>query len=179
VSDRKTARGAVPAERGPTRSEGWRIDDATPADVRALADLLALLFEQEAEFAPDRTRQLRGLAQIVGDPELGRILVLRPVDAAKAPAGAAAPAGMVNLLFTVSTALGERVCLLEDMVVAPAWRAKGAGTRLLEAAIACARAEGCVRITLLTDGNNAAAQRFYGRAGFVRSSMTAMRLALP
>ena len=82
---------------------------------------------------------------------------------------------MVNLLFTVSTALGERVVLLEDMVVAPSVRGAGVGSALLTAAIDFARAQRCPRITLLTDRVNADAQRFYARHGFTASDMLPMR----
>jgi ribosomal protein S18 acetylase RimI-like enzyme len=44
--------------------------------------------------------------------------------------------------------------------------------------VALARAEGCARITLLTDAANAGAQRLYARFGFACSSMTPMRLML-
>lgn len=149
--------------------QGLRIDTATAADIPALCELLALLFSQEAEFHPDPASQRRGLAAILGDPGIGLILVARQGGAI---------AGMVNLLFTVSTALGERVALLEDMVVAPAHRGSGVGGRLLEAAIEQARRQGCRRITLLTDQVNEAAQRFYARQGFTASPMLPMRLPL-
>lgn len=142
---------------------------ARAADIPALRELLAALFAQEAEFTPNAGAQARGLARIIGDPAVGTILVARDGDAIL---------GMVNLLFTVSTALGERVALLEDMVVAPAARGRGIGSELLRAAIEHARAQGCRRITLLTDGTNEAAQRFYARHGFAASGMMAMRLAL-
>jgi GNAT superfamily N-acetyltransferase len=86
--------------------------------------------------------------------------------------------GMVNLLFTVSTALGERVVLLEDMVLSPHVRGSGVGTRLLSDAIALVRDQGFKRITLLTDRSNESAQRFYSRHGFVISTMVPMRLSL-
>jgi len=85
---------------------------------------------------------------------------------------------MVNLLFTISTALGERVALLEDMVIASKLRGAGVGSQLLEQAISVARAEGCKRITLLTDKTNESAQRFYAKQGFELSSMVPMRLSL-
>ena len=84
----------------------------------------------------------------------------------------------MSLLYTVSTALGARVALLEDMVVAPDARGAGVGSALLAHAISFARKQGCRRITLLTDGANDAAQRFYARQGFGPSSMVPMRLAL-
>lgn len=146
-----------------------RIEPATAADIPALSDLLSVLFSQEAEFTPDAQAQSRGLAQIISHADIGTVLVARQDDQIM---------GMVNVLFTVSTALGERVALLEDMVVSPAARGAGVGTRLLAGAIACARAQGCKRMTLLTDRTNEAAQRFYGKQGFVVSGMIPMRLPL-
>jgi len=85
---------------------------------------------------------------------------------------------LLGVLFLPSTALGGRVALLEDMVVRPDARGGGAGSRLLAAAAEFARSAGCLRITLLTDAHNTAAQRFYGRHGFARSAMIPMRLLL-
>jgi GNAT superfamily N-acetyltransferase len=141
---------------------------ATPADIPALSELLNVLFSQEAEFTPDTEAQQRGLGLIVGNPEIGSILLARN--------GAGEVQGMVNLLWTVSTALGARVGLLEDMVVAPAARGLGVGSRLLNAAIAEAERQGCRRLTLLTDSDNVDAQRFYRRQGFVPSPMAPWRL---
>lgn len=146
-----------------------QIDVATIGDVPRLAELLGILFEQEEEFTPDRAAQERGLRRIIVDAGLGRVLVLR--DATRV-------IGMVSLLFSVSTALGDRVATLEDMVVVPERRAEGAGSTLLTAAIEQAREAGCRRITLLTDGSNASARRFYGRHGFQPSKMVPMRLLL-
>ena len=142
---------------------------ATPADIPALCTLLDQLFAQEAEFTPDRAAQQRGLAAIVDTPAVGEILV------AEADGRIVA---MVNLLYTVSTALGAQVALLEDMVVDAAARGAGRGSALLERAIAHARQRGCKRITLLTDADNAAAQRFYARHGFGNSAMIPLRLLL-
>lgn len=146
------------------------IDDATPQDIPALCDLLDLLFAQEADFTPDRAKQERGLRLILDDVRVGAILVAR--DGAHV-------VGMVNLLFTVSTAEGARAMLLEDMIVRPDYRGQGVGLALIEAAIARAAATGCARITLLTDEDNTQAQWFYGRAGFRRSAMIPMRRAIP
>lgn len=142
---------------------------ATPADIPALCTLLDQLFAQEAEFTPDRSAQQRGLAAIIDDPAVGEILVTVADTRIVA---------MVNLLYTVSTALGARVALLEDMVVDTGARGAGIGSALLEQAITHARDSGCRRITLLTDDDNAAAQRFYGHHGFTRSPMRPLRRAL-
>lgn len=145
------------------------VQPATVDDIPALCTLLDHLFAQEAEFTPDRAAQTRGLAAIVTNPSVGAILIARDGNEAL---------GMVNLLWTVSTALGARVALLEDMVVTPAARGRGIGGQLLNAAVAHARGEGCRRVTLLTDGDNLRAQAFYRANGFTASAMQPYRLLL-
>lgn len=146
-----------------------QITPANTSDIPALCELLAILFFQEADFKPDHEAQSRGLAHIMNNPEIGLIVVARQDDQI---------VGMVNLLYTVSTALGDRVALLEDMVVSPNARGTGVGSQLLEKAIQFARLNGCKRITLLTDRANESAQRFYQRHGFDFSAMIPLRLSL-
>jgi ribosomal protein S18 acetylase RimI-like enzyme len=146
-----------------------QIEPAALADIPALCQLLEQLFEQEAEFTPDLDAQRRGLQMILADGATGMILVARDGQQI---------VGMVNLLYTVSTALGARVALLEDMVIAPNERNCGLGTRLLDAAVGYAKQNGCRRITLLTDADNLSAQRFYQRQGFCLSPMIPLRLPL-
>lgn len=147
-----------------------QIEIARAADIPALSALLTLLFSQEAEFRPDEAAQQRGLAAIIAEPSIGQILLARD--------DSGAVIGMVSLLLSISTALGARVALLEDMVVSPQARNSGLGSQLLQAAIVQARQLGCRRITLLTDLDNLAAQRFYARHGFSGSPMTPLRLLL-
>ena len=85
---------------------------------------------------------------------------------------------MASLLYTISTAEGGKAALFEDFIVQPEYRGQGIGTRLLEYVIQQARAEGVLRITLLTDLKNDNAQDLYRKLGFVNSSMQAMRLKL-
>ena len=140
---------------------------AGPADIPALCHLLSELFSQEAEFQPDYMAQSRGLTRIIADPNIGHILVVRHESQI---------VGMVNLLYTVSTALGERVAWLEDMVVLSNFRNQGVGSLLLEHAVGFARENGCRRLSLLTDADNLNAQRFYQRQDFRVSEMVPMRL---
>jgi len=142
---------------------------ATKDDIPQLVSLLHFLFTQEADFTPDADRQARGLSLIIESPQVGVILVARSGDEIT---------GMVNLLFTISTAEGGPVCWLEDMVVRPESRGGGVGSRLLAAAIDHARRHGFLRMTLLTDKINSGAQRFYQRHGFTESGMTTLRLSL-
>lgn len=146
-----------------------QITPAKASDIPALCELLSILFSQEADFTPDYDAQSRGLARIIDSPEVGIIFVARQNEQIL---------GMVNLLYTVSTALGARVALLEDMVVSPSARNSGLGSELLQQAIQFARLSGCKRITLLTDGTNESAHRFYQNHGFKPSAMVPFRLSL-
>jgi GNAT superfamily N-acetyltransferase len=150
-------------------SQSVEISIAKEEDIPALCTLLELLFSQEHEFSPNIEAQRQGLHSIIHNPHVGFILVGKVNGRA---------AGMVNILFTISTALGERVAILEDMVVSVSCRSSGIGTALIEQAIAEARNRGCKRITLLADASNDAAHRFYQRHGFVKSTMIPLRLNL-
>lgn len=85
---------------------------------------------------------------------------------------------MANALFTVSTAAGGRVVLLEDVIVRAAFRGRGHGRCLVERVMDWAQSEGATRVTLLTDADNAAALAFYGRLGFAPSGMRVLRRVL-
>jgi GNAT superfamily N-acetyltransferase len=145
------------------------ISPGTLEDLPALTELLRQLFTQEIEFAPDNEAQRQGLAEILSNPAIGIILVARDAGAVK---------GMANILFSVSTALGARVAILDDFVVTSDWRGRGIGGELITRAIALARDHGCKRLSLQTDRLNTDAQRFYARYGFVASTMVPMRLSL-
>src|SRR2546427_13110220 len=95
-------------------------------DLPQLVDLLVDLFTQEADFTPDRDKQMRGLRLILEQPNRGRIFTLRNNSSI---------IGMVNLLFTISTAEGGFVILLEDLVVKKDHRRQGFGSRLLHHAV--------------------------------------------
>ena len=142
---------------------------ATVSDIPKLCELLALLFSQEADFQPDYEAQHRGLVHILNNPDVGLILVARKNEQV---------VGMANLLFTVSTALGQRVALLEDLIVLPNQRGNGIGSQLLKQAIETARLNNCHRITLLTDSTNESAQQLYQKQGFQFSAMIPMRVLL-
>lgn len=142
---------------------------ANDNDVPVLCLLLQELFAQELEFAPDTELQAKGLHQIIANPDMGSILLAKKQGEVL---------GMVSLLYTVSTALGGRVAILEDMVVKSSARYQGIGSQLISAAIAHAKQQGCLRITLLTDVCNQTAQAFYAKQGFQVSTMLPMRLSL-
>jgi ribosomal protein S18 acetylase RimI-like enzyme len=146
-----------------------KIEMATTSDIPTLCTLLDYLFSQEVEFKPDHETQSRGLEMILNNNNIGNIFVAKKNEKI---------IGMVILLYTVSTALGERVALLEDMVVSPNERGLGIGSMLLDHAVKYATEKGCKRITLLTDKTNIGAQKFYKQHKFNRSSMIPFRMII-
>ena len=143
------------------------IEPATEADLDELSEMLGGLFAQEGDFRPDKERQLRGLRLIFEQPSRGRVFVLRQNGAI---------VGMINLLFTISTAEGGFVILLEDLVIHKQYQGKGYGSKLLQHAIDFAKQKNFLRITLLTDRPENLAQEFFRHHDFVESSMIPMRL---
>jgi len=131
-------------------------------------ELLEYLFRQETEFFPDPETQQKGLEMIFNNPATGTVFVCEERSSQIIT-------GMVILLYTISTALGKKVALLEDMIVDPAFRLQGIGNMLIEHAIGHAASEGIERVTLLTDHDNTAAHRLYETNGFVRSGMIVYR----
>src|SRR5882724_1426 len=152
-----------------TVSEKVVIEPATEADLEELSEMLGGLFAQESDFRPDKEKQLRGLRLIFEQPSRGRVFVLRRDGAI---------VGMINLLFTISTAEGGFVMLLEDLVVHKEFQGHGYGTKLLQHAIDFAKQKNFLRITLLTDRPENVAQAFFRKHGFHESSMIPMRLLI-
>ena len=142
------------------------IAEATSDDLDALTELLGLLFEHEPEFSADRFKQAAGLKLILDNPAVGRILVARKENLI---------VGMVNLLFTVSTALGKHVVILDDLVVSLTERGNGVGKLLMDAASSYCVEHNDARISLQTDFDNYAAQHLYESRGLVRSTMIPYR----
>lgn len=145
------------------------IGEADSRDLPALTALLGELFAQERDFAPDPEKQLRALRLILAHPDRGRLFVLRESGRA---------IGMANALFTISTAEGGPVVLLEDVIVAARYRGRGLGQQLVARVLRWAEQEGFHRVTLLTDPDNAPARRLYERLGFDRSGMVVYRCGL-
>lgn len=150
-------------------SDTPRIETATIEDLNDLTELVMELFEIQGEFTPDRSTQERGLRLILEQPSRGRIFVLRNDHNI---------IGMVNLLFTISTAMGGMVILLEDFIIHPSHRGQGYGGQLIKHVKDFSKAKQFKRITLLTDKIDAETQKFFKNLGFHYSNMIPMRHTL-
>jgi len=142
------------------------ISKAGKEDIDQMCLLLWELFELEKDFTPDRDKQKKGLALILDNPRYGALLLLKRDREVL---------GMANLLFTISTAMGTRVILLEDFIIKKAERRKGLGRYFIEGIKDLARKEGYGRITLLADKDNRPAREFYNSLGFQISNMDCWR----
>ena len=126
---------------------------------------------RKAIFAPNQKKQLRGLRLIFEQPQPRTCAFVLRRDRKIV--------GMINLLFTISTAEGGFVILLEDLVIHKEHRGHGFGSMLLDYAIEFARQKNFRRITLLTDRPELRSQSFFRKHGFHESPMLPMRLLLP
>lgn len=145
------------------------IEIAQHKDIEKLSDLLLTLFEQEVEFKANKEIQKKALKMIIDNTTQGHILIAKVDDIV---------VGMVSLLYSISTALGSKVAILEDMIVSKEYQGKGIGTLLVLYAKDLSKKNGCRRITLLTDIENIYAHKFYERNGFTKSTMIPFRTIL-
>ncbi len=139
---------------------------AQESDIEGMARLLAVLFGQESEFSGDLQLQKAGLHKIIENNDIGQLFVVKHHGKI---------VGMVSLLYSISTALGGKVAILEDMIIDSDFRGKGVGSLLIKYAIEYAKLNGCLRATLLTDGDNYTAHKFYSNHGFKKSEMVVFR----
>ena len=147
-------------------SDPVRIETATIDDLDELTTLVVELMDMQGDFTAIRENQEHGLRLILESPNRGRIFALRNDSII---------IGMVNLLFTISTAEGGMVILLEDFIVHPNHRGQGYGEDLLDYVHKFAKDKNFKRVTLLTDKFSPESQRFFAAHGYNRSEMVPMR----
>lgn len=140
------------------------IRDACYDDVGVMAGLLAELFLIEDDFIIDIEKQMQGLELLL---ESKNCLVLVAEIFGQV-------IGMISMQGLVSTAMGERVGLIEDMIVSNEFRRIGVGRLLLGSMIDTANTLGYGRITLGADRRNDSAIAFYQTFGFKTSNMGLM-----
>jgi len=144
-----------------------RIETASIEDLDEIIDLIMELFEMQGDYQADREAQEQGIRLILEAPNRGRIFILR---------NDLRIIGTVNLLFTISTAMGGMVILLEDFIIHPEHRGQGYGAMMVEHVRKFAKDKKFKRITLLTDKLSKSSQNFFKTQGFNYSNMIPMRL---
>lgn len=156
----------IKAAQHAVESDPPMVETATLEDLPALTELVMDLFSRSGDFSPDKGVQARGLQLILEEPSRGRIFVVRNRNKIF---------GMVNLLFTISTARGGFVILMEDVVIHPDHRGQGYGAMLIDYVVEFAHLKQFKRITILTDKISAESQEFFKKQGFEYSNMIPMR----
>jgi ribosomal protein S18 acetylase RimI-like enzyme len=137
---------------------------ATYDDISEMVNLLSELFAIEDDFTIDSKKQKRGL-ELLLDTESAIVLVAQEEERVIA---------MATIQKLVSTAIGEYVGIIEDVIVSETHRGRGIGKSLLEALIAESEKAGLKRLALGADHRNLAAIAFYQKHGFSTSNMGLM-----
>ncbi|MDD2949282.1 MAG: GNAT family N-acetyltransferase [Sulfuricurvum sp.] len=133
-------------------------------DIPVMVKLLGELFTIEDDFTIDEQKQSRGLELLLQDSHSIVLVAERPEGVV----------GMITLQRVISTAMGEYVGTIEDVIVTQECRGSGIGTKLLDAAIEEANSRGWGRLALGVDLRNTKAIDFYKKYGFFTSHMGLM-----
>lgn len=126
-----------------------------------MAELLHQLFAIEIDFTPEYAKQAAGLAQLIDRPS-AKIFVAEMDDEV---------VGMCTVQTLVSTALGQEVGAVEDVIIDVAHRGKGIGSALMHAVENWALLRGFGRLQLRADKDNAPALCFYRQQGWKRTNL--------
>lgn len=138
---------------------------ARQEDLEQLVGLLRLLFAIEEDFSFDAAKQQQGLALLLND-DRGCVLAAEKDGRV---------VGMCTGQLVISTAEGGPAVLVEDVVVDPRHRGRGAGRALMNGLVAWAGERGATRLQLLADKNNPPALAFYDRLGWHATALICLR----
>lgn len=140
---------------------GITIERANEGDLEAMAQLLSILFAIEQDFEIDYDKQLAGITKLY--ESTGKDLLVARFEGEVV--------GMVTMQRLISSAEGDYIGQIEDLVVKEAYRKMGVGSRLINKMRAIAQEYGYKRIQLAADEDNANALQFYSRRGFHRTHL--------
>ena len=147
-------------------SRNVHIREAMVGDIDGLIPLLKELFSIEADFSFNEDLQRRGLEMMLKQSE-SRCMMAAFVDNQVI--------GMASIQTIISTVEGGIAGIVEDVVVAPAWRSKRIGSGLLKAIEEWAFKKGLKRIQLLADIENVPALEFYKHLGWTSTQLICLR----
>lgn len=146
------------------------IRTAELSDIEALTELLAELFQIEADFQFDAQKQRAGLKLLLHSDQ-ACVFVAQTIDNKKVIA-------MCSMQTLISTAEGGKVGLVEDVIVNTAYRGRGIGKKLLQHLTEWAVQHDFKRLQLLADKTNASALTFYTQQRWQSTQLVALRKIL-
>ncbi|HEB49789.1 MAG TPA: GNAT family N-acetyltransferase [Desulfobulbus sp.] len=142
-----------------------RVRHAEPADLGAMVGLLQILFTIEEDFVFDAAKARQGLLLLL-EADRAAVLVAEQDGLV---------IGMCTGQVVISTAEGGPAVLVEDVVVLPGMRGRGAGRMLLDALAAWSAGQGAARMQILADRNNDGGIAFYLRTGWRSTRLICLR----
>lgn len=138
-------------------NDAVRIEPATLDDLDVLLPMVEQYWKFEAIEGFDAAR-IRGLlTRVIDDASLGRAWLARIYDE---------PAGYLLAVYVFSLEHQGLTAEIDEFFVMPQHRGVGVGTRMLDAAEAQFRVEGCTNVSLQLGRSNESARRFYRQHGF-------------
>lgn len=140
---------------------GITIESAKEEDLVQMAKLLSVLFAIEQDFTIDFDKQLAGITKLFHHE--GKELLVARHDGCVV--------GMVTMQRLISSAEGDYIGQIEDLVVKESYRKMGVGSRLLNKMRSIAQEYGYKRIQLAADIDNDNALQFYSRRGFYQTHL--------
>ena len=140
---------------------GISIEKAQETDLPQMAELLSVLFAIETDFTFDYKKQLSGITRLF-QHESSDLLVAKYSGRV---------IGMITMQRLISSAEGDYVGQIEDLVVNDEYRKMGVGSRLINKMRSMAVEYGYKRIQLAADVDNANALQFYSRRGFKKTHL--------
>lgn len=141
---------------------GITIELAQRDDLEEMAKLLSVLFAIEKDFNIDFNKQLSGITKLF-EHESSDMLVAKYEGHV---------VGMVTMQRLISSAEGDHVGQIEDLVVREEYRKMGVGSRLINKMRTLAQDHGYKRIQLAADVDNSNALKFYNRRGFHKTNLS-------
>lgn len=146
---------------------GITIETPNVDDFSAMAKLLGVLFMIEKDFKVNYEKQLAGIKKLHNTKGVDLLVAKHEQKVV----------GMVTMQRLISSAEGDYIGQIEDLVVDKEYRKMGVGSRLLNKIRVIAQEYDYKRIQLAADIDNANALSFYNRRGFNKSNLSVYHYA--
>jgi ribosomal protein S18 acetylase RimI-like enzyme len=140
---------------------------AKNSDIDQMTLLLKELFAIEEDFVFDELKQRNGLELLLRNTGHNKCVFVAEYKTEII--------GMCSMQTVISTSEGDMAGIVEDVVVAEAYRSHMVGRRLMAALEQWAKENGIRRIQLLADKNNIPALRFYFSGGWNQTKLICLR----